>query len=766
MASTINQYKILTKHKNGELTYGIEYPLIVGNNNVYYLYLEADSIAEWFKNSSLSTLVFTFYNTKTQVKSEEIYNGPATIPGDTSGLLYYYCRVPQSVLSNTGKLQFSITATNTNKQTYKTIELSYPPDIYPAPSSGNNISFTEYSSLLTLITNLQGGNKGEVLIKRADNDPASMEDDYNFSWGTDFVADEALKLHNPRTISLSGMAEGSTTYDGSANSNLKVTKLNFGEGTAITGKIPVSALPDSIMGQMVFGGTIDASSGTITLSSGAKARLGLTVDTITAANLDKSKAEGMYFIGSKSGSNPLTMEIGDWLVINNSNWSRVDNTDAIRTVRGANESAGRTGDIVLDANQIGAAKANIGEGADATKGYPAYRADQLTTVRTINGASFNGSANITNYCVCPTAAATAAKTASLTGFSLQSGSTVYVKFENTNAAANVTLNINGTGAKPVYARGSQVGSTNLGVDTLKANYIYLMVYDGSNYIIATGIDSAPTQISSQRSVATLKAGASSVAIPSDILGAGDVTGNLQVYIDGVLKPTTSYSISSGNITNLATAAYDRTVDFVLYLTETIAVPTQLSQLEDTTTTTPIKYATNATQLKNTSAIGIASSDGSNVGATTNFNGTQNITLKLPSTIKASLTGNVTGNVTGDVTGNVSGNAGSATKLQTARKIGNASFNGTADISLASMGATSIAYQKVLTTGSWSSNTQSISGLTAVTTTNNIVIAPIFDSATNWILYGIRCTAQANGSLTFTCNTTPTVDITIQILVLP
>ena len=39
-----------------------------------------------------------------------------------------------------------------------------------------------------------------------------------------------------------------------------------------------------------------------------------------------------------------------------------------------------------------------------------------------------------------------------------------------------------------------------------------------------------------------------------------------------------------------------------------------------------------------------------------------------------------------ISGNISGNAGSATKLQTARKIGNASFNGTTDITLAQLGA--------------------------------------------------------------------------------
>ncbi len=51
-----------------------------------------------------------------------------------------------------------------------------------------------------------------------------------------------------------------------------------------------------------------------------------------------------------------------------------------------------------------------------------------------------------------------------------------------------------------------------------------------------------------------------------------------------------------------------------------------------------------------------------------------------------LKGNLTGDVTGNVTGNLAGIASQATKLQTVRKIGNANFDGTADITLAQIGA--------------------------------------------------------------------------------
>lgn len=67
-------------------------------------------------------------------------------------------------------------------------------------------------------------------------------------------------------------------------------------------------------------------------------------------------------------------------------------------------------------------------------------------------------------------------------------------------------------------------------------------------------------------------------------------------------------------------------------------------------------------------IGIVSSDGTGAGSVVSVNGSGNVNLKLPATIKAS------------ITGNVSGNAGTATKLQTARTIWGQSFNGSTNIS--------------------------------------------------------------------------------------
>lgn len=109
-------------------------------------------------------------------------------------------------------------------------------------------------------------------------------------------------------------------------------------------------------------------------------------------------------------------------------------------------------------------------------GGTADKADTLTTARTIDGVDFNGSANITHYGTCGTAAGTAAKTVSLTGYKLATGSKVAVKFTVTNTAANPTLNVNSTGAKAIYYRGAAISK-----GYLAANRVYEFVYDGTHY---------------------------------------------------------------------------------------------------------------------------------------------------------------------------------------------------------------------------------------------------------------------------------------------
>ena len=82
------------------------------------------------------------------------------------------------------------------------------------------------------------------------------------------------------------------------------------------------------------------------------------------------------------------------------------------------------------------------------------------------------------YGTCSTAAATAAKVATATGFELVSGTSVSIKFTYSNTAASPTLNINSLGAKAVYVNGTRyaywvAGST------------VTFVYDGTQFQVCS-----------------------------------------------------------------------------------------------------------------------------------------------------------------------------------------------------------------------------------------------------------------------------------------
>ncbi len=117
----------------------------------------------------------------------------------------------------------------------------------------------------------------------------------------------------------------------------------------------------------------------------------------------------------------------------------------------------------------------------------ASTATSLATARTIDGVEFDGSANIHHYGTCSTAAGTATKAVSVTGFKLATGACVYVRFTTTNTAAvsGLKLNVSSTGAKNIKYRNADLP----GVDILSADRTYQFVYDGTYWQLIGDVDS-------------------------------------------------------------------------------------------------------------------------------------------------------------------------------------------------------------------------------------------------------------------------------------
>ena len=93
------------------------------------------------------------------------------------------------------------------------------------------------------------------------------------------------------------------------------------------------------------------------------------------------------------------------------------------------------------------------------------------------------------YGVCSTAATTADKTVNIgNAFTLEEGSVVIVNFSvtNTAAVANLTLNVNSSGAKAIKYRNGNLSSA----DILSANRSYQFVYDGTYWQLIGDLDTS------------------------------------------------------------------------------------------------------------------------------------------------------------------------------------------------------------------------------------------------------------------------------------
>lgn len=83
---------------------------------------------------------------------------------------------------------------------------------------------------------------------------------------------------------------------------------------------------------------------------------------------------------------------------------------------------------------------------------------------------------------CSTAAGTAAKAATCSGYSLLANSYLHIVMTASNTSASaLTLNVNSKGAKPIYINGTASSATNY---TLPAGS-YLIYYNGTNYYFRT-----------------------------------------------------------------------------------------------------------------------------------------------------------------------------------------------------------------------------------------------------------------------------------------
>ena len=143
------------------------------------------------------------------------------------------------------------------------------------------------------------------------------------------------------------------------NGKINATEKAVANGVAtldVNGKVVLTQIPDSILGQLEYMGTYSFSGGMPTATQ-----------------------KGQYWIASADGNGYIT---GDWAVWNGTSFDKVDNTDAVATV------AGRTGNVVLTKNDVGLA--NVDNTSDANKPVSTATQTALNLKADIASPTFTG----------------------------------------------------------------------------------------------------------------------------------------------------------------------------------------------------------------------------------------------------------------------------------------------------------------------------------------------------------------------------------------
>lgn len=328
----------------------------------------------------------------------------------------------------------------------------------------------------------------------------------------------------------------------------------------------------------------------------------------------------------------------------------------------------------------------------------------------ISASGGGGGTQTTWWGTSSTAARTAEKVVVCEGFSLAKGAVISVLFSTANTAAAPTLNVNSTGAKRVYVGTSLPNST---TNTLKwsANTILTFAYDGTYFRYLSARTPGGT-------------------ISPD--GAGSW-----------------YGTSS----SAATSSYKDTTIANFRLTPGARVTVSFTNA-NTYTSGVLSLNVNSTGDKQIYVDGAKTST------------TNTLLWDAGETLTFVYSGSYYYFV-GRSKASGGGSTVAVTQVQTSgTEIARISVDGTSTSIYAPSGGGSASYTTTtatLTVAGWSNNTQTVS-VSSVTATSDIIIAAAPANISAYAAAGIYCSAQAAGSLTFTCSSAPTNAITVNLMI--
>lgn len=169
----------------------------------------------------------------------------------------------------------------------------------------------------------------------------------------------------------------------------------------------------------------------------------------------------------------------------------------------------------------------------------------VSKITTPNGTAYKLRTSF--YAVCDTAAATAGKTVTIDGFELVTGVTVIIKFTYANGAASPTLEVSGTGAKPIVQYGTTAAATTSSTNGWYAGAVVSLTYDGTSWVFNKGYGTNSTY-----SNASLGTGYATQTNTSSVVActANFASETYSLTVNGFVSVKFSYDVLANSTLNI------------------------------------------------------------------------------------------------------------------------------------------------------------------------------------------------------------------------
>lgn len=328
------------------------------------------------------------------------------------------------------------------------------------------------------------GNRPVWFSSLADYDHKSYNNNFQYNPGTgtlsvDKITGTAGGLRKQLHFTVGGSYKGA--FDGTEDKFIDVNAVDLNLSTALSFLGIVTEEPISAQVTLINGNTVEAVAGNVVILQSTGAEFFFDGTSWVGLGPSDSYSIADHFHGNISNNGALKNSINQ-VVISDENGMVSGSsitTNELNCLQGANQN------IQEQLNRMSFDDHTHLYAGSASEGGPASSAIQLQNTVNINGINFNGTNNIYNYGVCYTEAATAAKTVEIPNFQLAVGAQIAVKFTNANGSdAGITLNVSGTGAKPIYRYGTTAlsGNTTLSGGGWVAGAVLIFIYDGIGWI--------------------------------------------------------------------------------------------------------------------------------------------------------------------------------------------------------------------------------------------------------------------------------------------